>query len=54
VRNVIKNYTYGENCAHAAGSNNITGYLIIITEIEEVKAKVFLDLGCMRNYINLK
>jgi hypothetical protein len=50
----VKDYTYGENCIYAAGSNNIIGYLIIIIEVEEVKAKALLDLGCMRNYINLK
>jgi hypothetical protein len=50
----VKNYIYGKNCAYAAGSNNITGYLIIITEIEEVKAKALLDSEYIENYINLK
>jgi hypothetical protein len=50
----VKNYTYGENCAYAVGSNNITEYLVITTEVERVKAKALLDLGCMGNYINLK
>jgi hypothetical protein len=46
--------TYSENCAHAAGSNNTIGYLVIIIEVEEVKAKALLDSGYIGNYINLK
>jgi hypothetical protein len=54
LRDVVKNYICGKNCAHAIGSNNITEHLMVITEVEEVKVKALLDLECMRNYINPK
>jgi hypothetical protein len=54
IRNVIKNYIYGENCAHAVGSNNTIGYLVVIIKVEGVKVKALLDLEYIRNYINLK
>jgi hypothetical protein len=50
----VKDYICGENCAHAAESSNITGYLVIITEIEGVKVRALLDLKYIENYINLK
>jgi hypothetical protein len=54
LRNVIEDYIYNENCIHAAGSNNITGYLVIIIKVEGIRVKVLLDLGYMGNYINSK
>jgi hypothetical protein len=54
LRNVVKNHTYGKNYAHATGSNNTIGHLIVITEVERIKVKALLDLGCIENYINLK
>jgi hypothetical protein len=54
VRNIVENYIYGKNCIYATGFNNITEYLVIITEIEGVKAKALLDLRYIRNYINPK
>jgi hypothetical protein len=54
LRNVVKNYICGKSCAYAAGSNNITGYLVVITEVERVKTKALLDSEYIKNYINLK
>jgi hypothetical protein len=54
IKDVVKNYTCGEDCTYAAGSNNITGYLVVITEIEGIKTKTFLNSEYIRNYVNLK
>jgi hypothetical protein len=54
VRNIIKDYTYGKNCAYAAGSNNIIEHLMVIIKVEKIKAKALLDLRYIKNYINPK